>query len=201
MVGHYRGKIFAWDVVNEAFDEIAARELRSTIWRDQAGIGLAKNGSSHIERCFRWAHEADPRALLFYTDAEAEAVNPKSDAIYAMVRDFRRRGAPIDGVGLQMHIATCTPMFASISENIKRRSACRCTSRRWTPRCRSMRWAALDERTFGGGRISGVKLLPLAWLTPGARLSRPGERPTNIPGTPERLRALLFDRNDRAKPA
>jgi endo-1,4-beta-xylanase len=141
VVGHYRGKIFAWDVVNEAFDEIAARELRSTIWRDQAGIGLAKNGSSHIERCFRWAHEADPRALLFYTDAEAEAVNPKSDAIYAMVRDFRRRGAPIDGVGLQMHIATCTPMFASISENIKRRSACRCTSRRWTPRCRSMRWA------------------------------------------------------------
>jgi hypothetical protein len=126
---------------------------------------------------------------------------PKSDAIYAMVRDFRRRGAPIDGVGLQMHIATCTPMFASISENIKRRSACRCTSRRWTPRCRSMRWAALDERTCGGGRISGVKLLPLAWLTPGARLSRPGERPTNIPGTPERLRALLFDRNDRAKPA
>jgi glycosyl hydrolase family 10 len=179
-------------------------ELRSTIWRDQAGIGLAKNGSSHIERCFRWAHEADPRALLFYTDAEAEAVNPKSDAIYAMVRDFRRRGAPIDGVGLQMHIATCTPMFASISENIKRRSACRCTSRRLD--------AALPVDALGGARredlrrwrISGVKLLPLAWLTPGARLSRPGERPTNIPGldrTPERLRALLFDRNDRAKPA
>jgi len=80
VVGHYRGKIFAWDVVNEAFSELQPGEPRSTIWRDQAGIGLAKNGSSYIERCFRWAHEADPQALLFYSEAEAEAVNPKSDA-------------------------------------------------------------------------------------------------------------------------
>ena len=38
VVGHYRGKIFAWDVVNEAFDELHPGELRSTIWRDQPGI-------------------------------------------------------------------------------------------------------------------------------------------------------------------
>lgn len=99
VVGHYRGKIFAWDVVNEAFDELQPGKLRSTIWRDQPGIGLAGNGSSYIERCFRWAHEADPQALLFYNEAGAEVVNPKSDAIYAMVRDFRQRGIPIDGVG------------------------------------------------------------------------------------------------------
>jgi endo-1,4-beta-xylanase len=41
VVGHYRGKIFAWDVVNEAFDELHPGQLRSTIWRDQPGIGLA----------------------------------------------------------------------------------------------------------------------------------------------------------------
>ena len=46
VVGHYRGKIFAWDVVNEAFDELQPGKLRSTIWRDQPGIGLAGNGSS-----------------------------------------------------------------------------------------------------------------------------------------------------------
>jgi endo-1,4-beta-xylanase len=63
-VGHFRGKIFAWDVVNEAFDELQPGELRSTIWRDQPGIGLAKNGSSYIERCFRWAHEAPGIAVL-----------------------------------------------------------------------------------------------------------------------------------------
>jgi endo-1,4-beta-xylanase len=84
---------------------------------------LAGSGSSYIERCFRWTHEADPQALLFYNEAEAEAVNPKSDAIYAMVRDFRERGVPIDGVGLQMHIANLHADLASISTNIKRFTA------------------------------------------------------------------------------
>jgi endo-1,4-beta-xylanase len=123
VVEHYRGKIFAWDVVNEAFDELRPGELRSTIWHDQPEIDLAHSGTSYIERCFRWAHEADPQALLFYNDAEAEVINPKSDAIYAMVRDFRQRGVPIDGVGLQMHIAHMRADVASISENIKRLTA------------------------------------------------------------------------------
>jgi endo-1,4-beta-xylanase len=123
VVGHYRGKIFTWDVVNEAFDELQPGKLRSTIWRDQPGIGLAGNGSSYIERCFRWAHEADPQALLFYNEAGAEVVNPKSDAIYAMVRDFRQRGIPLDGVGLQMHIENLRADVASISANIKRFTA------------------------------------------------------------------------------
>jgi endo-1,4-beta-xylanase len=98
-------------------------KLRSTIWRDQPGIGLAGNGSSYIERCLRWAYEADPRALLFYNEAGAEVVNPKSDAIYAMVRDFRQRGVPIDGVGFQMHIEKLRADVASISANIKRFTA------------------------------------------------------------------------------
>lgn len=141
VIGHYRGKIFAWDVVNEAFDEVHTGSLRSTIWRDQPGISIAAsyapqaaaNGASpqhaarstqqpyfYIERCFRWAHEADPQALLFYNDAEAETINPKSDAIYAMVRDFRQHGVPIDGVGFQMHITNLHADVASISANIKR---------------------------------------------------------------------------------
>ncbi|MGA2981718.1 MAG: endo-1,4-beta-xylanase [Terriglobales bacterium] len=123
VVGHYRGKIFAWDVVNEAFDELQPGILRSTMWRDQPGIGSAENGNSYIESCFRWAHEADPQALLFYNEAEAETVNPKSDAIYAMVRDFRQRGVPIDGVGFQMHIANRHADAASISANISRFTA------------------------------------------------------------------------------
>ncbi len=120
VVGHYRGKIFAWDVVNEAFDELRPGQLRSTMWRNQPGIGLGEAGTAYVERCFRWAHEADPQALLFYNEAEAEVMNPKSDAIYAMVRDFRQRGVPIDGVGFQMHIANLHPDVASVSANIKR---------------------------------------------------------------------------------
>jgi endo-1,4-beta-xylanase len=141
VVGHYRGKIFAWDVVNEGFDELHPGQLRSTIWRDQPGIGIATSfdprASSnpvrpdarnwqqtysyiYIERCFRWAHEADAQALLFYNEAEAEPMNLKSDAIYAMVRDFRQRGVPIDGVGFEMHIGNLHPDIASISANIGR---------------------------------------------------------------------------------
>jgi endo-1,4-beta-xylanase len=121
VVGHYRGIIFAWDVVNEAFDEVHPGQLRSTIWRDQPGIAPApKPDSYYIERCFRWAHEADPQALLFYNEAEAQVLNPKSDAIYAMVRDFRQHGVPIDGVGLQMHIPNLQADVPSISANIKR---------------------------------------------------------------------------------
>ena len=123
VVGHYRGKVFAWDVVNEAFDEGNAGKLRSTIWYNQPGIGLADKGYSYIEKCFQWVHAADPDALLFYNEAGADVVNPKSDAIYAMVRDFRKRGVPIDGVGLQMHISNLHPDVASMSANIGRFTA------------------------------------------------------------------------------
>jgi endo-1,4-beta-xylanase len=76
---------------------------------------------------FRWAHKADPHALLFYNEAEGEGMNHKSDAIYAMVKDFKRRGVPIDGVGLQMHIPTLdadiAAIAADISSNIARLTA------------------------------------------------------------------------------
>ena len=128
VVGRYRGKIFAWDVANEAFDEgKRTGQLRSTIWYDQPGIGYAQQGPAYIAKCFRWAHEADPHALLFYNEAEAEEMNRKSDAVYAMVRDFKRQGVPIDGVGFQMHLAIHTaaapPDIASISANIARFTA------------------------------------------------------------------------------
>ncbi len=121
VASHYRGKVFAWDVVNEAFDEHG--KVKPSIWYDQPGIGLAGKGTAYIEQTFRWAHAADPDALLFYNDGGAEAVNEKSDAIYAMVKDFKWRGVPIDGVGLQMHIFDLAPDFVGIDKNIARFSA------------------------------------------------------------------------------
>jgi len=120
VVAHYRGKVFTWDVANEAFDEIHPGKLRSTLWYNQPGIGYSGQDSEYLAQCFRWAHEADPQALLFYNEAEVDELSPKSDAVYAMVRDFRRRGVPIAGVGLQMHIASLHPNVASISANIAR---------------------------------------------------------------------------------
>jgi endo-1,4-beta-xylanase len=120
VVSHYRSRVFAWDVVNEALDEKGT--LRSTLWYDQPGIGLAGKGSAYMEQAFRWAHEADPDALLFYNDSGGEAMNAKSDAIYAMVKDFKARGVPIHGVGLQMHVDLHADV-AGIAANIRRLTA------------------------------------------------------------------------------
>ncbi len=117
VVSHFRGKVFAWDVVNEAFDERG--QLRDSIWYNHPGI-RRREGTDYIAQAFRWAHEADPDALLFYNEAEAEEINLKSDAIYAMVKDFRHRGVPIDGIGFQMHIFNLAPNFTAIADNFSR---------------------------------------------------------------------------------
>jgi endo-1,4-beta-xylanase len=118
---HYAGQVFAWDVVNEALDEHG--HLRDSLWYNQPGIGLSDKGTAYIGQAFRWAHEADPQALLFYNEAEGEGLNRKSDAIYAMVKDFKARGVPIDGVGLQMHVAQLDLDTAAIAANIARLTA------------------------------------------------------------------------------
>ncbi len=117
VVGHYRGQVFAWDVVNEAFEEHGW--LRKSIWHNEPGIGAGKH-TDYIAQAFRWAHQADPDALLFYNDAEIEEVNRKSNAIYRMVKRFRQRGVPIDGIGMQMHILHWRPNVESIAANIAR---------------------------------------------------------------------------------
>jgi endo-1,4-beta-xylanase len=121
VIRHYAGQVFAWDVVNEALDENG--RLKDSLWCNQPGIGMANRGPAYIEQAFRWAHEADPRALLFYNEAEGEGLNRKSDAIYAMVKDFKQRGVPIDGVGLQMHISSLDFDTAAVAANIARLTA------------------------------------------------------------------------------
>ena len=118
---HYAGQVFAWDVVNEALDENG--DVRDSLWYNQPGIGFSQKRTAYIEQVFRWAHKADPRALLFYNEAEGEGLNRKSDAIYAMIKDFKRRSVPIDGVGLQMHIPMLDPDIPAIATNIARLTA------------------------------------------------------------------------------
>jgi endo-1,4-beta-xylanase len=117
----YAGQVFAWDVVNEATDEKG--KLRDSIWYNQPGIGLADHGTAYLEQAFRWAREADPHALLFYNEAEGEMLNRKSSAIYEMLKDFKRRGVPIDGVGLQLHVASLEIDPAALAANIARLTA------------------------------------------------------------------------------
>ena len=120
-VKHYAGQVFAWDVVNEALDETG--QVKDSPWYNQPGIGLADKGTAYIEQAFRWAHEADPHALLFYNDNGGEDLGRKSNAIYAMVKDFKQRHVPIDGIGLQMHVPNLELDAAAVAANIARLTA------------------------------------------------------------------------------
>jgi endo-1,4-beta-xylanase len=96
-VRHFRGRIWQWDVVNEAFNDDGT--LRNSIW-------LQKLGPGYLADAFRWAHEADPHAQLFYNDYNIEFTGPKSNAVYRLVKDLKARGVPIHGVGFQTHLDT-----------------------------------------------------------------------------------------------
>lgn len=121
LMKHYAGQVFAWDVVNEALDEHG--RLKDSPWYNQPGIALSGKGPAYVEQAFRWAHEADPQALLFYNEGGAEGINPKSDAVYAMVKDFKQRNVPIAGVGLQMHISDFDFDTDAVAANIARLTA------------------------------------------------------------------------------
>jgi endo-1,4-beta-xylanase len=112
VVGHYAGQVYAWDVVNEAFNDNGT--LRETIWSGTPG---------YIEQALRWARAADPAALLFVNDFSAEGINAKSDAIYKMAQDFVTRGVPLHGIGLQMHFTTGNTNLTGVDSNIQRLTA------------------------------------------------------------------------------
>ena len=95
---HFKGEIWYWDVVNEAFNDDGTR--RSDVFQNEIG-------NSYIEDAFRTARAADPNAKLCYNDYNIEDMNSaKSQAVYAMVADFKNRGVPIDCVGFQSHFIT-----------------------------------------------------------------------------------------------
>ncbi|EEP75128.1 beta-1,4-xylanase [Micromonospora sp. ATCC 39149] len=97
VAGHFKGKIFAWDVVNEAFADGGSGGRRDSILQQRIG-------NSWIEEAFRAARAADPGAKLCINDYSTDGINAKSTAIYNLVRDFKARGVPIDCVGFQAHL-------------------------------------------------------------------------------------------------
>ncbi len=112
VVGHYKGRIAYWDVVNEAVADDGSG-LRDAPWRQFIG-------DDYIDLAFQFAHEADPDAVLFYNDYGAEGMGAKANAVYNMVKDMIDRGIPIGGVGLQAHSIIGTLNFNAIGNNIQR---------------------------------------------------------------------------------
>lgn len=111
VVTRYKGDVVAWDVVNEAFDTKTG-EYRKTFWYETLG-------PEYIEKAFRYAHEADPKAQLFYNDFGQEKYPGKMDSIVAMIADLQKRDVPIHGIGLQMHLEMATT-DAMIAEALKK---------------------------------------------------------------------------------
>lgn len=112
VMGHFKGKLAAWDVVNEAVGDDA--NMRRTIW-------LGAIGADYIEQAFRWARAADPDVPLYYNDYNIETASAKSDAVYRMLGDLKARGVPIDGIGFQFHYqADAAPSADAIASNFAR---------------------------------------------------------------------------------
>ncbi|MGC1211393.1 MAG: endo-1,4-beta-xylanase [Micromonospora sp.] len=110
VASRYRGRVWAWDVVNEALAEDGS--LRDTIW-------LRKLGPGYIADAFRWAREADPDARLFINEYGAEGRSRKADALWRLVRNLRAQGVPIQGVGFQSHLRL-DQAPADITGNLRR---------------------------------------------------------------------------------
>ena len=108
MALHFRGRVVAWDVVNEAVAD-GGQALRDSF--------LQWLGARYIDDAFIAASAADPDARLYYNDYGAEGRNAKSDSVYNMVQGMLARGVPIDGVGLQMHTgpADASPSAADVA--------------------------------------------------------------------------------------
>jgi len=112
VVNRYKGKIYAWDVVNEAISDKPDEYLRNSEW-------LQICGEDYIAKAFEYAHEADPNAILFYNDYN-EINAGKRKKIYSLVKSLTDAGVPIGGVGLQGHWAVNEPSKEQLDSTIKK---------------------------------------------------------------------------------
>jgi GH35 family endo-1,4-beta-xylanase len=112
VMARYHRPTRAWDVVNEAMADDGT--MRDTVF-------LRVLGPAYIADAFRWAHQEDRSAVLYYNDFNIDTINPKSNAVYELVRGLLAAQVPIDGVGFQMHLEAGTaPSTEEIVANLRR---------------------------------------------------------------------------------
>jgi endo-1,4-beta-xylanase len=111
VAGHYKGQVYAWDVVNEPFNEDGT--YRTSLWYNTLGTG-------YIATALRAARAADPTAKLYINDYNTEGLGAKSDGMYNLVKSLKAQGVPIDGVGFQGHLAVQYGLPSGIQANLQR---------------------------------------------------------------------------------
>jgi len=115
VVTRYKGKIYAWDVVNEVIDDNDSKYFRESPWYKICG-------EDFVAKAFEYAHEADPNAILFYNDYNTESPG-KRDRIYKMLKGLLDKGVPIHGVGLQAHWSIFSPTEQALRQSIEKFSS------------------------------------------------------------------------------
>jgi len=108
VVGRYRGRIHGWDVVNEALNEDGS--MRQSPW-------MRIIGEDYLAKAFEYAHEADPKAELYYNDFSLEN-EPKRQGALRLVSKLKSGGVPISGIGLQNHDKLDRPTTAQLEATI-----------------------------------------------------------------------------------
>jgi endo-1,4-beta-xylanase len=113
VVGHFRGRIGEWDVVNEAVGGDGSRI--PNVWQQVIG-------DDYVEKAFRFAREADPGAKLYYNEGGIDLPHhPRTQAVRALLADLRSRGVPVDGVGMQNHMTNrFYATAADVAETMRR---------------------------------------------------------------------------------
>jgi GH35 family endo-1,4-beta-xylanase len=169
LVGHYKGRIRSWDVVNEAIndrgdDQTAQTEnLRGSQW-------LTNMGPEFLTQAFKFAHEADPDAHLYYNDYGIET-GAKHGSSLVLLKRLIKDGAPIYGVGIQGHWNSATVPIDAIDKAIADYAALGLKV--------SISELDLTIRGASGGQFGGP---------PGGG-RRPGARPPATPASPQDLKA------------
>ena len=93
IVGRYKGRIGGWDVVNEAITNDG--QFRKNKWCEIIG-------KDYVAKAFEYAHEADPKAELYYNDYDMWKTG-QVQGVFQLVKDLRAKGLRVDGVGMQGH--------------------------------------------------------------------------------------------------
>jgi endo-1,4-beta-xylanase len=123
LVGHFRGRVKEWIIANEV--------VTRNFWWTGVDWYYTRLGLSYVEDAFRWAHEADPDAVLILNDNNNEAPRDKMTraviaAEYDIVKNLVKKGVPIGGVGMQMHLlfgrwnSTLVPKRADMTATMRK---------------------------------------------------------------------------------
>ncbi len=130
MVNHYKHRVHAWDVLNEAIDDggklrgVEVMPAESDMDNDDFYWGKYL-GKDYAVKAFQWAREADPSATLFINDYNLEYSAHKLDKLIEYVKYIEQQGARVDGIGTQMHIdiridrENITRMFRTLADTDK----------------------------------------------------------------------------------